>query len=98
MAFRVTSRRYSTILNAYCTCPEVIAIPGLLEDSGIEDWVVNSLIELYRFQRSGKASMVSNNVEKITGKKPISFEQFATDYIVSFKTEMPNQSREAAQN
>jgi hypothetical protein len=36
-------------------------------------------MELYNFQKAGYASMVSPSVE-VTGRKPISFFQFAKDY------------------
>ena len=46
---------------------------------------VEALIELYGFQRAGYGSVVSPVVEQITGKKPISFDQFARDYAEAFR-------------
>ena len=47
--------------------------------------LIDALIELNKIQRAGYASTVSPVVEQVTGKKPISFEQFARDYVEAFK-------------
>ena len=64
--------------------PEEAARKGLKE-FGIDDWLINSMIELYATVSSGYASNLSSDVEELTGKKPISFMQFARDYADSFK-------------
>jgi len=46
----------------------------------MNNWHTNVLIELLRITRDGSLSDVSPAVEKITGKKPISFQQFVKDY------------------
>jgi hypothetical protein len=56
-----------------------------LKEIGMNDWFINSMMELYAIVRAGYASYLSSTVEEITGKKPISFSQFARDYAHSFK-------------
>jgi uncharacterized protein YbjT (DUF2867 family) len=68
----------------YVNIPEEAARKGLKE-FGINDWLINSMMELYAIVSSGYASNLSSDVEELTGKKPISFLQFARDYADSFK-------------
>jgi hypothetical protein len=56
-----------------------------LKEVGIDDWFINSMMELYAIVSSGYASNLSSAVEELTGNKPISFLQFARDYVGSFK-------------
>jgi hypothetical protein len=46
---------------------------------------INLVLGLYTAQKSGYYSDVSPVIEQVTGKKPISFEQFAKDYAEAFK-------------
>lgn len=52
---------------------------------GWDEFNINYLIELYGIIRMGYRSQVSSAVEDITGKKPISFSQFAKDYAGAFR-------------
>jgi len=54
-------------------------------NSGMQEWGVDSLIELFEFQRGGNASVVSPDVKRVIGRESISFIQFATDYAEFFK-------------
>jgi uncharacterized protein YbjT (DUF2867 family) len=56
-----------------------------MKDMGMDEWTINSMIELFEITRAGYASAISPAVEEITGSKPISFSQFASDNAVSFK-------------
>jgi uncharacterized protein YbjT (DUF2867 family) len=58
---------------------------GAMKEMGIDDWTINTISELYDYFRKGYASQVSSAVEEVTGKKPISFSQFAKDYAEAFK-------------
>jgi hypothetical protein len=52
----------------------------------MDNWFINSMTKLYGIIiRADYASGLSSAVEKITGKKPISFAQFARDYAEAFK-------------
>jgi uncharacterized protein YbjT (DUF2867 family) len=57
-----------------------------MKENGMQEWTINALMELYNFQKAGKASHVSLDVERVTNKKPISFEQFAKDYFETFRS------------
>jgi uncharacterized protein YbjT (DUF2867 family) len=58
---------------------------GAMKEVGMNDWLVNTISELYSYFRKGRATHVSSAVEEVTGKKPISFSQFAKDYAEAFK-------------
>jgi hypothetical protein len=47
-------------------------------------WLIVIAVE-YLMKHFGKASVVSSDVEMITGRKPVSFEQFAEDYADAFR-------------
>ena len=52
---------------------------------GMNEWFINIALELFDNYRKGYASQVYDAVESITGKKPISFSQFAMDYAGAFR-------------
>ena len=49
---------------------------GGMKEMGINDWLINTILELYNYFRKGYASQVSSAVEEVTGKTPIAFTQF----------------------
>jgi uncharacterized protein YbjT (DUF2867 family) len=53
--------------------------------AGVPEWNANALVDLQRFYREGGASAVTNDVEKLLGRKPISFEQFSRDHLAAFQ-------------
>jgi uncharacterized protein YbjT (DUF2867 family) len=55
--------------------------------AGAPEWTADALVDLQRFYREGKASQVTDDVERLTGHKPISFDQFALDYAFAFRSE-----------
>ena len=56
-----------------------------MKDMGMDEWIINSIIELFEFAKAGHWSAISPVTEQITGNKPISFSQFASDNAVAFK-------------
>jgi len=56
-----------------------------MKAAGIPEVLVEAFMQLNHIQKAGHASEVSPVVEQVTGKKPISFEQFARDYTEAFK-------------
>ena len=56
-----------------------------MKGAGMDEWTINSMIELFEITREGYASTISPTVEQITGNKPISFGQFVKDYAGAFK-------------
>jgi uncharacterized protein YbjT (DUF2867 family) len=56
-----------------------------MQSANMPDWMVDALMELHNIQRAGYASDVLPVVERVTGRKPISFAQFAGDYADAFK-------------
>ncbi|MGA9169133.1 MAG: SDR family oxidoreductase [Nitrososphaeraceae archaeon] len=56
-----------------------------MKDMGWDDWLINTILQLYDLYRKGYASQVTDAVESITGNKPISFAQFAMDHAEAFR-------------
>jgi uncharacterized protein YbjT (DUF2867 family) len=56
-----------------------------MKEMGMDEWFINSMIELFEIFRAGYASAISPVIEQITRNKPISFSQFASDYSVAFR-------------
>jgi uncharacterized protein YbjT (DUF2867 family) len=56
-----------------------------MKEMGMDDWLINTISELSNYFKKGYASQVSSSVEEITGKKPLSFSQFANDYAQLFR-------------
>jgi uncharacterized protein YbjT (DUF2867 family) len=56
-----------------------------MKEMGMDDWLINTISELASYFKKGYASQVSSAVEEITGKKPLSFSQFANDHAQQFK-------------
>lgn len=57
-----------------------------LEAAGLEDWRIDSVIAQEEV-KNGFSVDVTGEVKRLTGKAPISFEQFATDYKQQFAAE-----------
>ena len=55
--------------------------------TGASEWSADALVDLQRLYREGKASLVSDDVERLTRRKPITFDQFARDYAFAFRDE-----------
>jgi hypothetical protein len=56
-----------------------------MKDMSMNDWTINSNIELFESTRAGYVSDISPVVEQVTGNKPLTFSQFAKDYAGAFK-------------
>jgi uncharacterized protein YbjT (DUF2867 family) len=51
-----------------------------MKQMGLSEWTVDIMMSLNNFIKDGNASPVTERVKEITGKDPISFEQFVKDY------------------
>lgn len=58
--------------------------------SGMPKWYANDLIELYRQFQEGKGARITDTIQRITGKPPITYDQFAIDYSHVFKGDFLN--------
>jgi hypothetical protein len=52
---------------------------------GMEDWLIDAMMELYSIIRSGYASQTTSSIEEVTGRKPILFSQFAKNYAQALR-------------
>jgi uncharacterized protein YbjT (DUF2867 family) len=55
-----------------------------MESMGIEDWLIDAILEEFYNTKVGNRSKTTNTVEQIIGRKPISFAQFVRDYANYF--------------
>lgn len=55
-----------------------------LLSAGVPEWNADALLDLQRLYREGKARTVTQDVEQILGRKPISFAHFFRDYRSAF--------------
>jgi uncharacterized protein YbjT (DUF2867 family) len=55
--------------------------------AGRPEWSADSLIDLLRLYREGRASLLTDDIERLTGHKPITFDQFANNYAFAFRDE-----------
>ena len=78
---RVAGRKIS-----YVDLPAAELKRGILS-AGTSEWSADALLDLQRFYREGKASLVTDDFERLTGRKPITFDQFARDYAFAFQSE-----------
>jgi uncharacterized protein YbjT (DUF2867 family) len=68
---------------SYVDIPEEDARKAM-KGIGMEDWLIDAIMELYNIIKAGYASQTTNTVEQIIGRKPTSFAQFVRDYSNSF--------------
>lgn len=55
-----------------------------LADAGLPGWLVDALMEGNRLLAAGHAAAVTDEVAKVTGRPPRTFEQFAADHRLAF--------------
>ena len=70
----------------YVDLPATEFKKGILS-TGLSEWSADALVDQQRFYREGKASLVTDEVERLTRRKPITFDQFARDYAFAFRIE-----------
>jgi len=56
-----------------------------MKASYMPEWAIESMLELYEFQRDGRAERVTSAVEEISGRSPLSIDDFARDNAGAFR-------------
>src|SRR5215813_8720169 len=51
--------------------------------TGTPEWFTDMLLDLERYYREQRASVITGDIKKVIGKDPIKFEQYARDYATS---------------
>ncbi|MER7673297.1 NAD(P)H-binding protein [Kitasatospora sp. NPDC096128] len=69
---------------SYTALTPEAALDGLL-GMGWEPWRAEGMVELYGLYAAGAASAVSPDVEKLTGRPPRSFAEFAAEHADAFR-------------
>jgi uncharacterized protein YbjT (DUF2867 family) len=64
---------------------------GALAGAGLPGWLARELADLYGrgFYRAGGASFVTDTVERLLGRPPRSYDEFARDHADAFRGEQP---------
>jgi len=57
---------------------------GML-DAGMPEWLANDLTAINKIYASGQGSEISNDIEKVTGKRPRLLKEYLNDYIDLYK-------------
>jgi hypothetical protein len=68
----------------YHDIPEDVARQSM-RGLGMPAVLVEALLELFAMNKAGHTAQVSDAVEKIMGRKAISFNQFANDFAEAFR-------------
>ena len=68
----------------YVDLAESAARDGMLQ-AGLPQWQVDALMELHAINKQGLWAIVALDIEKVTGKPPIQFAQFARDHAEKFR-------------
>jgi len=69
----------------YLDAPESAARAGMLQ-AGLPPWQVHALMELNAINKQSRWEAVTRDVEKVIGKPPTDFAQFARDHAAKFRT------------
>jgi uncharacterized protein YbjT (DUF2867 family) len=87
LSYHDMAREFSAALGKevkYVDVPMEAAREAML-GLGMQEWLVNALVELFNFYGEGRADKVTDVVRTATGKEPITFSQFARAYSQVFK-------------
>jgi uncharacterized protein YbjT (DUF2867 family) len=68
----------------YVNVPEAAASQAML-NMGMPKWMVDAMMELHGINKAGYAAAVTDSVQKVTGRAPISFAQFAQKHAARWK-------------
>src|SRR6266567_1585498 len=68
----------------YLDVPESAARDGMLQ-AGLPQWQVEPILELHATNKQNRWTAVTADVEKVTGKPPTDFAQFARDHVEKFR-------------
>lgn len=61
---------------------------GAMRQLGLPDWFTSHMETLAAFNRTGALARVTSAVRDVTGRAPITFEQFVTDHAASFTAQI----------
>jgi hypothetical protein len=56
-----------------------------MKEAGLDDWLVDTISDLYTLYRKGYASQMSPAIEEVTGRRATTFAQFAKDHADAFR-------------
>ena len=68
----------------YVDVPEAAAKQAML-GMGMPEWMVDGMMELHAIDKAGYAGQVTDTVQKVTGRAPMSFAQFAKQHAARWK-------------
>jgi uncharacterized protein YbjT (DUF2867 family) len=69
----------------YVDVPENAFRQSLL-DAGLDTWTADDLIESYHFVRGGGTAAITDDVRRVTGRRPLDFATWARAHADAFRT------------
>jgi uncharacterized protein YbjT (DUF2867 family) len=87
LSFHDVAAALSSVLGRpirYVPVPREAALESMLK-SGMPEWNARALADLYDVFAAGHAAWTTDVIERITGRAPRTFEQFARDYLEAFR-------------
>ena len=93
LSFMDVSNRLSAVRKrqvTYVDIPPDKAREGMLR-AGTPEWLADGILELYASFRAGEGELATETVERVTGRRARSFDEFAVDYAEHFTRRKPNQ-------
>jgi uncharacterized protein YbjT (DUF2867 family) len=87
LTFDEIAEKLSNVLGkkvSYVDVPPEVARKGMI-DTGMPEWFATDLVALFGTFSAGYGAIVTNTVADVAHKRPISFDQFAHDYIQAFE-------------
>jgi uncharacterized protein YbjT (DUF2867 family) len=86
LSYSEVAAKLSAVLGkpvTYIDVPPEAAFESMRK-SGMPEWNARAVTDLYATFVAGVAARTTDTVERITGSKPISFDQFARDHVTAF--------------
>lgn len=69
---------------SYVDVPEAAAHKAM-SDMGMPKWMVDAMMELHAVDKAGYAAKVTGDVQRVTGRAPLRFAQFAQQHAAGWK-------------
>jgi uncharacterized protein YbjT (DUF2867 family) len=86
LSYHEVAAKLSAVLGKpvkYVDVPPDAAFDSMLK-AGMAEWNARAVTELYTVFAAGLAAGTTDTIERITGRRPIAFEQFARDHAAAF--------------
>jgi uncharacterized protein YbjT (DUF2867 family) len=87
LTYGEVAEKLSAVLDKEITCVN-ISLPEwnhALVSAGMPQWFADAMVGLQEYVRKPMGSQITNTIAEVTKQQPITFDQFAKDYVSVFK-------------